>query len=234
MSWLKLMTQYKEKAKQSSQFPTLGLFAYPTLQAADILLYRATTVPVGDDQKQHLELARHIATTFNSQYECDFFPSPRELLTPNGARIMSLRNGMVKMSKSDVSDMSRINLSDDADTILRKVTKSKTDSSGTVAYDPINRPEISNLITIFSTITNRSIDDIVEEYSSKNYRDFKLLLADVIIAEITPIGAELKKLMDDSSYLQQVLDDGALVAKEIAQKTMQEVSKLVGISDSLR
>ena len=231
IGWLNRMTQFKEKAGKNKENASSGLYTYPTLMAADILLYKATHVPVGSDQKQHLELTRDIAQKFNNDYnKNNFFPLPEPFIDQDISRIMSLRNGTVKMSKSDVSDYSRINLQDDADTIIKKIKKCKTsDSKMPNNLDELKAlPEINNLLNIFYGITGIDKESLIQSYQNQNFSVFKNDLSDAIIQKICPIGTEIKKLMSDKVFLDKVLKEGSQKAFTRGQKTLHEVYKAVG------
>ncbi len=232
IGWLNRMTQFKDKAGSDKEKASVGLYIYPNLMAADILLYKATHVPVGADQKQHLELSRDIAQKFNKDYNCkDFFPIPEPLIPKNISRVMSLRDGTKKMSKSEESDYSRINLKDTADEIYKKIKKAKSDS------DPIpseiksleNKPEALNLITIYSELTKVSIEKIISEMSGKEYSFLKTKLAEALINEITPIGKEIQKLLKDKSYLKNILKKGTEKANIIAEENLKNIREKVGL-----
>jgi len=231
MGWLNRMTQFKEKSGKNSENVSSGLFTYPTLMAADILLYKATHVPVGSDQKQHLELTRDIAQKFNNDYKSvDFFPLPEPYIEKDISRVMSLRDGTSKMSKSDKSDYSRINLIDDKDTIIKKTKKSKTaDTPVPSSIEIINSmPEVNNLFNIFSGVTNMSKNEIIIKYEGQNFSNFKNDLSDALIEKIAPIGIEIKKLMNDKEYLNQVLQEGKEKAKNKSELVLKEVYDIVG------
>ncbi len=229
MGWLERMTQFKDKGGDDKERSSLGLFSYPVLQAADILLYKADLVPVGEDQRQHLELARDIAAAFNRQTQSKYFNLPESMIMKTAARVMSLRDGTKKMSKSDPSDYSRINLIDDADLILAKIKKAKSDSISEIYYDKQNRPEVSNLMEIYSYLSDQSIEEICNLYQGKLFGQFKQDLAEVVISKITPIGDKIKELCkNDESYVKEVLKIGAEKATEIASKNIIEVKKLCG------
>jgi tryptophanyl-tRNA synthetase len=231
MGWLERMTQFKDKAGKHAERSSVGLFDYPVLQAADILLYKATHVPVGEDQKQHLELSRDIAQKFNNDYDAPaFFPLPEPLIQGPGARIMSLRDGAKKMSKSDPSDMTRINMTDDADAILQKIKKATTDAHPVPeSKDGLaGRPEVENLVGIFAAVTETSVEDVLKEYGGKGFGAFKPALAEALAAKLTPIAAELRRLNADAAALDAVLADGAEKARAIAQPIMAEVRDVVG------
>jgi tryptophanyl-tRNA synthetase len=229
IGWLKRMTQFKDKAGKNQDNASTGLFTYPILMAADILLYNTDLVPVGDDQKQHLELTRDIAGAVNRKFNQEILKIPEPLIQGNATRVMSLRDGTKKMSKSDESDASRINLTDSSDLILQKVKKSKTDSVAEIYYDKINRPEISNLIDIYSSLTNLSQTEIVIQYEGKGFSEFKLDLADIIIAQLSPINVEYHKIIKDKAYIQNILSEGAEKARFLAQNTCKKVSQVFGL-----
>ena len=231
MGWLNRMTQFKEKSGKNSENVSSGLFTYPTLMAADILLYKATHVPVGSDQKQHLELTRDIAQKFNNDYKSeDFFPLPEPYIEKDISRVMSLRDGTSKMSKSDKSDYSRINLIDDKDTIIKKIKKSKTaDTPVPSSIETINSmPEVNNLFNIFSGVTNMTKNEIIIKYEGQNFSNFKNDLSDALIERIAPIGIEIKKLMNDKEYLNQVLQEGKEKAKNKSELVLKQVYDIVG------
>jgi tryptophanyl-tRNA synthetase len=231
MGWLNRMTQFKEKSGKNSENVSSGLFTYPTLMAADILLYKATHVPVGSDQKQHLELTRDIAQKFNNDYESpDFFPLPEPYIEKEISRVMSLRDGTSKMSKSDKSDYSRINLIDDKDTIIKKIKKSKTaDMPVPSSIETISSmPEVNNLFNIFSGVTSMSKNEIISKYEGQNFSNFKNDLSDVLIEKIAPIGSEIKKLMNDKEYLNQVLQEGKEKARKKSELVLKDVYDIVG------
>lgn len=232
MGWLERMTQFKDKAGKHAERSSVGLFDYPVLQAADILLYKATHVPVGEDQKQHLELSRDIAQKFNNDHNAPgFFPLPEPLIQGPGARIMSLRDGSKKMSKSDPSDMTRINLTDDADAIMSKIKKATTDPLPVPenAEGLKGRAEVENLVGIFAAVTERSVDDVLVEYGGKGFGVFKPALAEVLAAKLSPIAAEMRRLTADTAALDAILKDGAEKARAVAQPIMAEVRDVVGL-----
>ena len=231
IGWLNRMTQFKDKAGKNKEVASIGLYTYPILMAADILLYGATHVPVGDDQKQHLELARDIAQKFNSDYKLEFFILPEPIINKKATRIMSLRDGTKKMSKSDISEYSRILMTDSNEQIAQKIKKAKTDSMKMPAsYDELGtRPEINNLLTIFSSCVNRDKNDIINEYASKEISAFKKDLIDCITSIVKPISDETNHLLKDKSHLDKILSDGAEKSRVIAQKTIFEVSKIIGM-----
>ena len=231
MGWLNRMTQFKDKAGKDKENASSGLFIYPNLMAADILLYKATHVPVGDDQKQHLELTRDIAQKFNRDYECDgFFPIPEPIIDKNISRIMSLKNGEQKMSKSDLSDYSRISLTDSADQIEKKIKKAKTaDTPMPDNNEDVSKLlEVNNLLNIFSGFSEIDKSELIEKYKGQNFSNFKNNLAEVIIEHIKPISKEIDKLMSDKAYLNQIISSGAEKASEKANVTIKEVYDIVG------
>ncbi len=231
MGWLNRMTQFKEKAGKDKEKASVGLYSYPILMAADILLYDATHVPVGDDQKQHLELSRDIAQKFNNEFKVEnFFKTPDPLIQKDFSRIMSLKDGLKKMSKSDSSDASRINLTDNKDQIINKIKKAKTDTFPMPkdTEELKSRPEARNLISIYSSLTNTKIDQNIEILSGKNFSEFKESLSQVLVDKIEPITKEIKKLLNDRSYIEQILDEGSKKANEIASKKIKEIHKIVG------
>ena len=231
LGWLNRMTQFKEKAGSKKENASVGLYVYPNLMAADILLYKATHVPVGDDQKQHLELCRDIANKFNNDFKNpNFFPLPEPLIQKNFSRIMSLRDGKKKMSKSEESDYSRINLQDTEEEIEKKIKKAKTDSSLITSEKKNleNRPEALNLLNIYSSITDMSLEKTLKEMEGKDFSKFKKILSDALIATICPIGKKIKQLNKDKSYLTSVLKDGTNKAKTIADKNLKEIREIVG------
>ncbi|MEL6112165.1 MAG: tryptophan--tRNA ligase [Pseudomonadota bacterium] len=231
LGWLNRMTQFKEKAGKDKERASIGLFTYPVLQAADILIYKATHVPVGEDQKQHLELSRDIAAKFNHDFDVDgFFPLPEPLIQGPGARIMSLRDGTKKMSKSDPSDLSRINLGDDADTIAKKIKKAKTDPEPLpdTPEGLADRPEADNLVGIYAALSGGTKESVLQHFGGKGFGDFKPALADLVVEKIAPIGAEIDRLCADEAYLTQVLRDGAEKARTVTEPTLAEVRKIVG------
>ena len=232
IGWLNRMTQFKDKAGADKEKASVGLYIYPNLMAADILLYKATHVPVGADQKQHLELSRDIALKFNNDFNCkDFFPLPEPLIPKNVSRVMSLRDGTKKMSKSEESDYSRINLKDTADEIKKKIKEAKSDSEE--IPDSIKalekKPEALNLINIYSEISKISLDKVLNEMSGKEYSFLKSKLAEILISEITPIGNEIKKLLQDKSFLRQILKKGREKANIIAEENLKNVREKVGL-----
>ena len=231
IGWLNRMTQFKEKAGKDKEKASAGLYTYPILMASDILLYKATHVPVGNDQKQHLELTRDIAQKFNNDFNVDnFFPLPEPFIDRDISRIMSLRDGMSKMSKSDISDYSRINLQDDKDLIIKKIKKSKTaDTLMPSSLDEVNKfPEINNLLNIFTGVTEKNKIELINFYKGLTFSGFKSDLADAIVDKISPIGNEIRRLMDDKKYLDNVLSIGNEKAKLKASKTMSEIYDIIG------
>lgn len=228
LGWLNRMTQFKEKSGKNKEAAPVGLYAYPVLMAADILGYHATHVPVGEDQKQHLELARDIAGAFNRAYAEEFFPLPEPLIMPTAARIMSLRDGSKKMSKSDPSDYSRITLTDDADTIAKKIRKATSDSIEGVTYDPEGRPEVANLLTIYAALTNSTAEAIAEKYAGAQTSSFKSNLAEIAVEKLSPITARMRELINDHSALDALLRDGANRARAIAQPILDATMSRVG------
>ena len=232
VGWLNRMTQFKDKAGFDKEKASVGLYIYPNLMAADILLYKATHVPVGADQKQHLELSRDIAQKFNNDFNCkDFFPLPEPLIQKNLSRVMSLRDGTKKMSKSQESDYSRINLQDSADEIIKKIKKAKSDSKQIPdsLKDLQNKPEAFNLINIYSEISKINLEKVMNEMSGKEYSFLKTKLAEVLVSEITPIGKEIKKLLQDMSYLETILKKGKKKANIIAEENLKIIREKVGL-----
>ena len=228
LGWLNRMTQFKEKAGKHRDNAVLGLYSYPVLMAADILLYKATHVPVGEDQKQHLELARDIAGAFNRHYETEFFPQPEPVITGAATRVMSLRDGTKKMSKSDESDYSRVNLTDDADTIALKFRKAKSDMVEGLSYDAEARPEASNLINIYAAMSGQTREQICAEFAGKGFSDFKKALTDVAVSHLSPITSKMRELMDDQAYLDKLLKTNIEKARSMADSHWKEVKEIVG------
>ena len=231
MGWLNRMTQFKEKAGKDKEKASVGLYIYPILMASDILLYDATHVPVGEDQKQHLELTRDIAQKFNSDFNCpNFLITPEPLIQENFSRIMSLKDGTKKMSKSDPSDQSRINLTDDKDQIVNKIKKAKTDSAQLPQNDNdiIKRPELVNLYGIFSSIQNQNLNKTINDFRGKNFSEFKNKLAEVLVEKIYPISNEIKKLLKDEKYIDNILKTGSIEAEKIARKKVNDIKQKVG------
>jgi len=232
MGWLNRMTQFKEKAGKDKEKASVGLYAYPVLMAADILLYDATHVPVGHDQKQHLELCRDIAQRFNSDFNVpDFLKTPEPLIQKNFSRIMSLKDGTKKMSKSDPSDLSRINLTDDKDLIVNKIKKAKTDSMPmpSIKEDLNKRPETDNLLGIYSSLSNQDLEQSKNEFNGKNFSEFKEKLSDLLVEKISPISKEIKRLLNDAKYLDNILLEGSQKADRMASIKIKEIKKIIGI-----
>jgi tryptophanyl-tRNA synthetase len=240
MGWLNRMTQFKEKAGKDRENASVGLFAYPNLMAADILAYRATHVPVGEDQKQHLELARDIAQKFNNDFrpwieragfpDGMFFPLPEPVITGPATRVMSLRDGTKKMSKSDPSDLSRINLLDDPDTIARKIQKAKTDPEPLPSEELglAGRPEAENLVGIYAALTGHDVPGVLKEFGGSPFSTFKKALAEAAVSRIGPVGREMRRLVADSAEIDRILADGARRARAIAAPVMDKVKDIVG------
>ncbi|MEM9146969.1 MAG: tryptophan--tRNA ligase [Pseudomonadota bacterium] len=237
IGWLNRMTQFKDKAGKNRENASGGLYMYPALMAADILLYRATHVPVGDDQKQHLELARDIATKFNLDYGVeDFFPLPEPLIEGAVTRVMSLRDGTKKMSKSDASDMSRINLTDEADLIAQKIRKAKTDPEPLPeALDGLEgRPEAKNLVAIYAALTDRNSADVLAEFAGQGFGAFKPALAEVAVGTIAPIGKEIARLLADPAEIDRVLAAGAERAAALAAPVLRDAERAMGFLSPAR
>ena len=231
IGWLNRMTQFKDKAGKNREGASVGLYAYPVLQAADILAYRATHVPVGADQKQHIELARDIAQKFNQDYGApDFFPLPEPRIRGDTARVMSLRDGRSKMSKSDPSDMSRINLDDGPDTIARKVRRARTDSDPLPGDEPglEGRPEAANLAGLLASLTGRSLGEVLQNYEGRNFSELKAELAEAAVSVVVPIGKEIRQISSDPATVDGILAEGAERASEIADTVVREAEELVG------
>ena len=232
IGWLNRMTQFKDKAGSDKEKASVGLYIYPNLMAADILLYKATHVPVGADQKQHLELSRDIAQKFNKDFNCkDFFPMPEPLISKNISRIMSLRDGTKKMSKSEESDYSRINLKDTADEIIKKIKKAKSDSDSIPGELKLlkDKPEALNLLTIYSELTKNNLEKIISEMAGKEYSFLKTKLAEVLISEITPVGKEIQNLLKDKSHIKGILKKGSEKANIIAEENLKIIREKVGL-----
>ena len=232
IGWLNRMTQFKDKAGSDKEKASVGLYIYPNLMAADILLYKATHVPVGADQKQHLELSRDIAQKFNNDFKCEnFFPLPEPLISKNISRIMSLRDGTKKMSKSEESDYSRINLRDSADEINKKIKKAKSDS------EPIpdnlksleKKPEALNLLNIYSELSKNNLEKTLQDMAGKEYSFLKKKLTEILVNEITPVASEIQKLLDDKSHLKQILKNGSERANIIAEENLKKIRDIVGL-----
>ena len=231
IGWLNRMTQFKEKAGKDKEKASIGLYSYPVLMAADILLYDATHVPVGDDQKQHLELCRDIAQKFNKDFNAaDFLRVPEPLIQKQFSRIMSLKDGMKKMSKSDLSDLSRINLTDDKDEISNKIKRAKTDPLllPGETKNLAERPEAENLLGIYSSLKNQNLENSISEFNGKNFSEFKEKLSEVLIEIIEPISKKIKRLIGDEKYLDTILLEGSDKADKIASKKIKEIKELVG------
>ena len=239
LGWLNRMTQFKEKAGKDRENASVGLYAYPSLMAADILVYRATHVPVGDDQKQHLELSRDIAQKFNNDFSASiaahgfgdaFFPQPEPLIQGPATRVMSLRDGTKKMSKSDPSDQSRINLTDDAEAIALKIRRAKTDPHPLPSdvKELEQRPEADNLIGIFAALKGVTKADVLKEFGGAQFSNFKAALVDLAVEKLGPIGGEMKRIVDDKAYIDGVLADGSARAQAMAAETMKAVKDIVG------
>ena len=231
MGWLNRMTQFKEKAGKDKEKASIGLYSYPVLMAADILLYDATHVPVGDDQKQHLELCRDIAQKFNNDFKVDnFLQVPEPLIQKEFSRIMSLKDGSKKMSKSELSDLSRINLTDDKDQIINKIKKAKTDPMPMPndLQELDERLEAKNLLGIYTSLNNTTLEKSIENFSGKNFSEFKESLSEILVNKIEPISIEIKKLLADQKYLDQILLEGVEKANLIASKKLQKIKEIVG------
>lgn len=240
LGWLNRMTQFKEKAGKNRENASAGLYTYPVLMAADILAYHATHVPVGDDQRQHLELARDIAQKFNNDFQLDYFPITEPVIMGNATRVMSLRDGKNKMSKSDISDYSRLNLTDSADDISNKIRKAKTDplplpdlscldNEDKFNEDIIiNRPEAVNLLNIYAALSNQDTKMVVSKFSEKQFSFFKNELNQLSVETLSPITKEMRKLLDDKSYLEEILKKGENKANSIAKPILKEVKEIVG------
>ncbi len=231
LGWMNRMTQFKDKAGKNAEKMSLGLYAYPSLMAADILLYHATHVPVGEDQKQHLELTRDIATKFNHDFKRDFFPITEPVIEGGATRVMSLRDGSKKMSKSDPSDMSRINLTDDADKIAQKIRKAKTDPEPLpeTAEELDGRPEARNLVTIYSALSGQSVEQVLGEFAGQQFGAFKPRLAEVAVEKLSPISTEIEKLMGDIGEIDRILGDGADRAAALANPILDQTYEIVGM-----
>jgi len=231
MGWMSRMTQFKDKAGKNSENVSLGLYAYPALMAADILAYKATHVPVGEDQKQHLELCRDIATKFNNDYKVDFFPVTEPVIEGAATRVMSLRDGTRKMSKSDPSDQSRINLTDDADTIAKKIRKAKTDPEPLPdTLDGLkDRPDARNLVNIYAALADMTPEAVVAQYAGVQFGTFKPALADLAVDKLSPITSEMTRLMKDPAEIDRTLGEGAARADAIARPILDQVYDIVGM-----
>ena len=231
MGWMGRMTQWKDKAGKNTENASLGLFAYPSLMAADILLYHATHVPVGEDQKQHLELTRDIATKFNHDYKVDFFPITEPVIEGAATRVMSLRDGSKKMSKSDPSDASRINMTDDADMIAKKFRKAKTDPEALPSESDglRDRPEARNLVNIYAALDDTSVDAVLAQVGGKQFSEFKPMLIDLAVAKLAPIADEMARLMQDPAEIDRTLGLGAARARAIATPILEKTYDIVGM-----
>ena len=230
LGWLNRMTQFKEKAGKNRENARVGLYSYPILMAADILAYRATHVPVGEDQKQHLELTRDIAQSFNQAYDVEFFPLPEPQILGSATRVMSLRDGASKMSKSDVSDNSRINLTDNRDQIAQKIRKAKTDPDAlpSEAGGLEGRPEAQNLVGIYAALAGSSVEAVLAEFGGRGFGDFKPALADLSVTVLSPIGDNMRALLENVDHIDHILDEGTARAEEIAAPVIDEVNEIVG------
>jgi tryptophanyl-tRNA synthetase len=228
LGWLNRMTQFKEKAGEDRENASLGLYAYPTLMAADILLYHATHVPVGEDQTQHIEITRDIAGAFNRRYKKDYFRLPIAINPKLGTRVMSLQDGTKKMSKSDPSDLSRINLIDDNDLIAKKIKKAKTDAIMGITYNKENRPEISNLMTIYAALSKKTLEEVGAEVASFTNAQFKDALTEVLVGTISPIRNRILELKANEDHLKDIAHKAGFRANEIAEKTLKEVKEIIG------
>jgi tryptophanyl-tRNA synthetase len=231
MGWLSRMTQFKDKAGKNRENSSVGLFAYPALMAADILIYHATHVPVGEDQKQHVELTRDIAAKFNHDYGEDFFPITEPVIEGAATRVMSLRDGSKKMSKSDPSDMSRINMTDDADAIAAKIRKARTDPDAlpSEAKGLSERPEARNLVNIYAALADRSVDQVLSEVGGKQFSEFKPMLADLAVAKLSPISTEMARLMEQPAEIDKILARGAERARDVAAPILARTYEIVGL-----
>ncbi len=231
MGWMSRMTQFKDKAGKNAEASSLGLFGYPALMAADILIYHATHVPVGEDQKQHLELTRDIAAKFNHDYGVDFFPITESVIEGAATRVMSLRDGSKKMSKSDPSDASRINMTDDADTIAKKIRKAKTDPDAlpSEAKGLDDRPEARNLVNIYAALNDQTVDQVLAEVGGQQFGTFKPLLAELAVSKLAPISTEMARLMADPAEIDRILAKGAGQAREITAPILKKTYEIVGM-----
>lgn len=231
MGWMQRMTQFKDKAGKNSQNVSLGLFGYPALMAADILIYHATHVPVGEDQKQHLELTRDIAIKFNHDYGVDFFPVIEPVIEGAATRVMSLRDGSKKMSKSDPSDASRINMTDDADTIAKKIRKAKTDPDA-LPSEPKgleDRPEARNLVNIYAALSDSNVDAVLRDVGGKQFGEFKPMLAELAVEKMSPISGEMARLMDDPAEIDRILAHGAEQARSLTAPILKKTYEIIGM-----
>ncbi|WP_372885848.1 tryptophan--tRNA ligase [Shimia sp.] len=231
MGWMQRMTQWKDKAGKNQQNASLGLFAYPALMAADILIYHATHVPVGEDQKQHLELTRDIAIKFNHDFKVDFFPETEPVIEGAATRVMSLRDGSKKMSKSDPSDASRINMTDDADTIAKKIRKAKTDPEAlpSEADGLEGRPEARNLVNIYAALAEMEVEAVLAEVGGRQFSEFKPMLSELAVEKLAPISGEMARLMQDTAEIDRILDRGAERARTIAAPILKRTYEIVGM-----
>ena len=231
LGWMNRMTQFKDKAGKNTEHVSLGLYAYPSLMAADILAYHATMVPVGEDQKQHVELTRDIAAKFNHDYGIDFFPAPEPVIEGAATRVMSVRDGSKKRSKSDPSDASRINLTDDADTIAKKIRKAKTDPEP--LPDSVeglkDRPEARNLVNIYAALAGHTAAQVIRDFAGAQFGTFKPALADLAVAKLEPISSEMKRLMDDPAEIDRILGNGAARADAIARPIVEQAYEIMGM-----
>jgi tryptophanyl-tRNA synthetase len=231
MGWMGRMTQWKDKAGKNAEQASLGLFSYPALMAADILIYHATHVPVGEDQKQHLELTRDIAAKFNHDYGVDFFPITEPVIEGSATRVMSFRDGTKKMSKSDPSDASRINMTDDSDTIAKKIRKAKTDPEPLpdTADGLKDRPEARNLVNIYAALSDQTVDEVIAQVAGQQFGQFKPLLADLAVAKLSPISTKMARLMEDEAEIDRILRRGAERAREITTPILEKAYDIVGM-----
>ena len=231
LGWLNRMTQFKDKSAKNRDLELLGLYAYPVLMAADILIYKATNVPVGEDQKQHLELTRDIAAAFNRQYNVEYFTLPEPQILGEATRVMSLRDGLKKMSKSDESDYSRINLTDDSDTIALKFRKAKTDTEPLpdVVADLDKRPEANNLVTIFAALNDSTRETVLNDHHGQQFSQFKKSLTDLAVAKLAPITSKMRELLQDTSAIDKILAEGAEKANTLTQNHLREIKDIVGL-----
>ncbi|MFK7744221.1 MAG: tryptophan--tRNA ligase [Roseobacter sp.] len=231
MGWMQRMTQFKDKAGKNAQNASLGLFGYPALMAADILVYHATHVPVGEDQKQHLELTRDIATKFNHDYSVDFFPITEPVIEGAATRVMSLRDGSKKMSKSDPSDASRINMTDDTDAIAKKIRKAKTDPDAlpSEAAGLAERPEARNLVNIYAALNDQTVDEVLADVGGQQFGTFKPALAELAVSKLSPISSEMARLMDDPAEIDRLLGKGAEQAREITAPILAKTYEIIGM-----
>ncbi|MBT9384923.1 tryptophan--tRNA ligase [Pseudooceanicola sp. CBS1P-1] len=231
MGWMQRMTQWKDKAGKNTQNASLGLFAYPALMAADILVYHATHIPVGEDQKQHVELTRDIAAKFNHDYKTEFFPITEPVIEGAATRVMSLRDGSKKMSKSDPSDMARINMTDDADAIASKIRKARTDPDAlpSEVAGLAERPEAKNLVNIYAALADMSMEQVLGDFGGKQFSEFKPALADLAVAKLSPISTEMARLMTQPDEIDAIIGKGALKAREIAEPILKKTYDIVGM-----